>query len=210
VLVVRPASFFTGSSRRTEESPSAKAGHSHLPLLVSTQARRKILGIRQATDFGAAAVRLSASTEVWEGERLVAYQFVTRCANCAKEFGILWVMDPARRVSPKTVAKITCPLCGKRFYQDAKDLLPIGSQIENLVVGRPVRSVEVDYDCPHCNNRGILVTLLHTDLSWDELSSSKENVQTAVCDNDLCPGKGLLQKLGPSRVVLGSLNPVWM
>jgi DNA-directed RNA polymerase subunit RPC12/RpoP len=138
----------------------------------------------------------------------VAYQFVTRCANCAKEFGILWVMDSTRRADPKTVARITCPLCGKRFYQDAKDLLPIESQIQNLVVGRPVRSVEVDYDCPHCSNRGILVSLLHTDLSWDELSLSKEHVQTAVCDNDLCPQRGLLQTLKPSRVLLGSLNPV--
>jgi DNA-directed RNA polymerase subunit RPC12/RpoP len=138
----------------------------------------------------------------------MAYQFVTRCANCAKEFGILWVMDSTRRVGPKTIARITCPLCGKRFYQDAKDLLPIESQMQNLVIGRPVRSVEVDYDCPYCSNRGVLVSLLHTDLSWDELSLSKENVQTAVCDNDVCPQRGLLQTLKPSRVVLGSLNPV--
>ncbi len=136
----------------------------------------------------------------------MAYQFVSRCANCTKEFGILWVRDWTRRVGPKTVARITCPLCGKRFYQDAKDLLPIEPQIQDLVFGRPVRSVEVDYDCPYCSNRGILVSLLHTDLSWDELS--KERVQTAVCDNGLCPQKGLLQKLKPSRVVLGSLNPV--
>ncbi len=190
----------------TDESPSAKAGHSHLPLPISTQARRKILGIRQATASRAAAVRLLASTEVREGERLVAYQFVTRCANCAKQFGILWAMDPTRRVGPTTIAKITCPLCGKRFYQDAKDLLPIEAQIQNFVVGRPVRSVEVDYDCPYCSNRGILVSLLHTDLSWGELS--KEHVQTAVCDNGLCPQRGLLQKLKPSRVALGSLNPV--
>jgi DNA-directed RNA polymerase subunit RPC12/RpoP len=136
----------------------------------------------------------------------VAYQFVTKCANCAKQFGILWVMDPTRQAGPKTVARITCPLCRKRFNQDAKDLLEIGSQIENLVVGRPVRSVEVDYDCPYCGNRGILVSLLHTDLSWYELSD--EHVQTAVCDNALCPQRGLLQTLKPSRVVLGSLNPV--
>lgn len=134
----------------------------------------------------------------------MAYQFVTRCANCAKQFGILWVMDSTRRVDPKTVARITCPLCGKRFYQDAKGLLQIGSQ--KLVFGRPVRSVEVDYDCPYCRNRGILVSLLHTDLSWGELS--EENVQTAVCKNGRCPQKGLLQTLKPSRVVLGSLNPV--
>jgi hypothetical protein len=54
--------------------------------------------------------------------------------------------------------------------------------------------------------RRILVSLLHTDLSWDELS--KENVETAACDNGLCPQRGLLQKLKPSRVALGSLNPV--
>ncbi len=52
MLLVRPASCITGSSRKTEESPSAKAGRSHLPPPVSTQARRKILGIRQATVSG--------------------------------------------------------------------------------------------------------------------------------------------------------------
>ena len=114
-------------------------------------------------------------------------------------------MDSTRRVDPKTVARVTCPLCGKRFYQDAKELLPIESQIQNLFVGRPVRSVEVDYDCPGCGSRGILISLLHTDLSWGELS--KEHVQTAVCDNGLCPKRGLVQKLKPSRVILGSLNP---
>jgi DNA-directed RNA polymerase subunit RPC12/RpoP len=132
------------------------------------------------------------------------YQFVTNCAICAKQFGIIWVMD-LTRFGLQTVARITCPLCGKRFRQDAKDLLPVGSQIQNLVVGRPVRSVEVDYDCPNCRKRGILVSLLHTDLSWDELS--KENVEAAACDNGLCPQRGLLQKLKPSRVLLGSLNP---
>jgi DNA-directed RNA polymerase subunit RPC12/RpoP len=130
----------------------------------------------------------------------VAYQFVTKCANCAKQFGILWVMD-LTRAGLKTVARITCPLCGKRFQQDAKDLPPIGSQIQDLMVGHPVRSVEIDYDCPYCGKRGILVSLLHTDLSRDELS--KENVQAAVCENRHCPQKGLLQKLKPSRVVLG-------
>jgi DNA-directed RNA polymerase subunit RPC12/RpoP len=161
-----------------------------------------MLGIRQATVSGVAAARFLAS-----GKRvLVAYRFVTTCANCAKQFGVLWVMDSTRRTGPKTVAKITCPLCGKRFDQDPKDLLQIGSQLQNLVFGRPVRSVEVDYDCPHCSDRGILVSPLHTDLSWDELSN--EQVQTAVCNNDLCPQRGLLQELNPSRVVLGSLNPV--
>jgi DNA-directed RNA polymerase subunit RPC12/RpoP len=137
----------------------------------------------------------------------VAYQFVSRCANCAKQFGVIWVMDADRRVG-QTVARITCPLCGKRFDQGAKDLREVGAQMQFLVVGRPVRNVEVDYDCPYCGNRGILVSLLHTDLSWDELSLSEEHVQPAVCDNDLCPQTGLVQKLGPSRVVRGSLNPV--
>jgi DNA-directed RNA polymerase subunit RPC12/RpoP len=132
------------------------------------------------------------------------YQFLTCCAICAKPFGVLWVMDPIQ-VGTKNIARITCPHCGKRFSQDAKELRAIGSQIQNLVVGRSVRSVEVDYDCPHCSNRGILVSLLHTDLSWDELC--KENIETAVCDNGLCPQRGLIQKLKPSRVVLGSLNP---
>ena len=136
----------------------------------------------------------------------MAYQFVTTCANCAKQFGIFWVMDSTQRVDPKTVARITCPLCKKRFDQDAKDLRQIGSEMEYLVVGRPVRSVEVDYDCPYCSNRGILVSLLHTDLSWDELSWSEECVHTAFCDNGLCPQRGLLQTLKPSRVVLGALN----
>ncbi len=79
----------------------------------------------------------------------MAYQFVTSCANCAEQFGILWVMNSTRRADPKTVARITCPLCGKRFYLDAKDLLEIESQVQNLAFGRPVRSVEVDYDCPY-------------------------------------------------------------
>jgi len=135
----------------------------------------------------------------------MAYQFGTRCVNCGKQFGILWVMD-STRIGPKVVARITCPLCGKRFYQHAKDLLPIGFQMQNLKVGRAVRSVEVDYDCPCCSKRRILISLLHTDLSWDELSK-EEGVQTAVCDNGLCPQRGLPQKLKPTRVVLGSLNP---
>jgi len=136
----------------------------------------------------------------------VAYQFVTMCTNCSEQFGIVWVMDLTRLVGPKTVARITCPLCGTRFYQDAKNLLEIGSQMQSLAFGRPVRSVEVDYDCPSCSNRGIMVSLLHTDLSWGDLS--KEHEQNAVCGNGLCPQKGIIQNLKPSRVILGSLNPV--
>jgi DNA-directed RNA polymerase subunit RPC12/RpoP len=114
----------------------------------------------------------------------VPYQFVTKCVGCAKEFGILWVMD-SNRIGHNSVARTTCPLCGKRFNQLAKDLLPIASPIKSLVVCRPVRSVEIDYDCPYCGNRGILISLLHTDLSWDELSK-EEAVQTAACDSNLC------------------------
>jgi DNA-directed RNA polymerase subunit RPC12/RpoP len=143
--------------------------------------------------------------EVREEERPMAYQFVTRCHHCGKDFGILWVMHSIRGVDPNTVARITCPLCGTRFSQDAKELLQIGSQMQKLAFGRPVRSVEVDYDCPCCGKRGILISLLHTDLSWDELS--KEHGQTAICDNGLCRRRGLPQELKPSRVALGALNP---
>jgi DNA-directed RNA polymerase subunit RPC12/RpoP len=66
----------------------------------------------------------------------VAYRFVTTCAQCAKEFGILWVMDSTQRGGPKTVAKITCPLCGKRFDLDAKDVLEIASQKRDASHGR--------------------------------------------------------------------------
>jgi len=158
------------------------------------------------TVFGVVAVRLLASTEVREGEPLMAYQFVTNCVHCGKEFGILWVIDRTRQVGLKTVIRITCPLCETRFYRDAKDIREIGSQKQKLTFCRPVRSVEVDYDCPSCGRRGILISLLHTDLSWDELS--KENVQTAICDNGLCEQRGILQELKPRRVLLGSLNPV--
>ena len=139
----------------------------------------------------------------------MAYQFVTSCTHCAKQFGIIWMMGPTRQVGAATITRITCPLCGIRFYQDAKNLRHIGSEIQFLVVARPVRNVEVDYDCPSCGKTGILVSLLHTDLSWDELSLSNEHVQTAVCDNHLCPRRGLPQKLKPSRVVLGALNAVY-
>ena len=97
--------------------------------------------------------------EVREGERLMAYQFVTRCANCSKQFGVLWVMESIPSW-PKSGARITCPLCRKRFYQDAKDLLPVGCHTQNFVFGRPVRTVEIEYDCPCCGNPRILVSLL--------------------------------------------------
>jgi DNA-directed RNA polymerase subunit RPC12/RpoP len=138
----------------------------------------------------------------------VAHQFVSSCPNCGRQFAILWVMNSTQRVDPEMVARIACPLCGRRFCQNAKGLPQIGSQMQNLLPGRPVRSVEVAYDCSHCSNRGILVSLPHTDLSWDEMSLSKEHVRTAVCDRELCSQRGLLQKLKPSRVPLGSLNPV--
>jgi len=198
VLVTRPA------YRAPLVGPSEKAGRSHLPL--PTQERRKIPRHQTSNRFWGCCRSISSVNGSPGRECLVAYRFVTTCANCSKQFGVLWVMDLTRRVAPETVARITCPLCGNRFDQDAKDLLQIGSQIQYLVVGRPVRDVEVDYDCPHCSNRGISVSLLHTDLSWEELS--EEHMQTAVCDNDLCPQRGLVQKLKPSRVVRGALNPI--
>ena len=121
----------------------------------------------------------------------MAYQFVTRCANCAKEFGITWVMD-STRVGAESLARITCPHCKQRFSQHAKDLLPIGPQILNLKVSRPVRSVEVSFDCPHCHEPGILESLLHTDLSWDELVN--EHVRTTVCNNGLSPQRGVTSR----------------
>ena len=131
----------------------------------------------------------------------MGYQFVTSCAICTKRFGVLWVMNPIQ-VGMKNVATITCPLCGSRFSQDAKELVPVGSEIHNLVVGRPVRSVEIDYECPLVAR--ICIAFAH-DLSWNELSI--QNVQSGVCDNRFCPKRGLHQELKPSRVLLGSLNP---
>ena len=203
MLVVRPASCITGSSRKTEESPQPRLA---IPTYLFRFRLKQGGNPRHQTSdrFWGCCRSTSSVNGSPGGDCLVAYQFVTRCANCAKQFGILWAIDSTRRVG-QTVARITCPLCGKRFYQDAKDLLQIGSQMQSLIFGRPVRSVEVDYDCPCCN-RGILVSLLHTDLSWGELSN--EHVQTAVCNNGFCPQRGLLQTLKPSRVVLGALNPV--
>jgi hypothetical protein len=66
----------------------------------------------------------------------------------------------------------------------------------------PVRSVEVSYDCPYCSNRGIVLSLLHTDLSWS--GDSLKNVWRLLsCDNGPCPRRGLLQKLKPGRLAVG-------
>lgn len=152
------------------------------------------------------AVGHLGSTGVPEGERFMAYQFVARCVDCAKEFGILWVID-WNRVGPQTVVTITCPHCGTKFNEHAQDLLAVGPQIQKLAIGRPVRSVEVSFDCSYCHKPGIFVSLLHTDVSWDELSKEEEYVQIAACDNGVCQQRGVLQRLKPARVVLGSLNP---
>jgi predicted RNA-binding Zn-ribbon protein involved in translation (DUF1610 family) len=50
----------------------------------------------------------------------VAHRFVSSCPNCGKQFAILWVMNSTRRVDPETVARLACPLCGKRFCQMPK------------------------------------------------------------------------------------------
>jgi hypothetical protein len=106
--------------------------------LIFDSGKAENLDIDKRPLLGAAAVRLLASTEVREGQRFMAHQFVTRCVNCAKEFGILWVMD-LTRIGPRIVARITCPLCEKRFYQHAEDLIPVGPQNRNLKAGRAVR-----------------------------------------------------------------------
>lgn len=133
------------------------------------------------------------------------YEFVTTCVECGQKFIVVWVMDPLR-VGPESIARITCPVCGQRFYQKAGDLSP-SAPGQNLLTGRPVRSVEAIYDCPHCGKRSIFVLLVHTDLTWAELS--KETVQRAVCNNAGCSQRGLVQELKPARVQLGTLSSAW-
>ena len=108
------------------------------------------------------------------------------------------------RVDPETVAKITCPACGERFNQKFSDLIPLKVRGLHLLSGRPVRTVELIYDCPSCGMGGISMTIVHTDLSWEELA--KETIQTAVCNNAICPQRGLQQKVKPGRTRLGTLN----
>jgi hypothetical protein len=134
----------------------------------------------------------------------VEYEFVTTCARCGKDFKLLWVMDQIR-IGPKSVARISCPACEERFYQKVSDLIPLKGRGLDLLTGRPVRTVELVYDCPSCCMRGISITLVHTDLSWDELAD--ETIHTTVCNNTICAQRGLLQKVKPGRTRLGTLNP---
>ena len=96
------------------------------------------------------------------------HEFVITCAKCGKDFTILWVKDQIR-VGPKSVARISCPACGKRFYKMVSDLIPFKAQRQALLIGRPVRTVELIYDCPTCGMREIYMILVHTDLSWVDL-----------------------------------------
>ena len=139
-------------------------------------------------------------------ECFVAYEFITACANCGKDFMIFWVMDLIR-VGPESVARITCPACGERSFQKVSDLIPFKGRKMGLLKGRPVRSVELIYDCPSCGMRPISMTMVHTDLSWDDLA--RETIHSAICNNTICPQKGLQQKLKPGRTRLGALNPSW-
>jgi DNA-directed RNA polymerase subunit RPC12/RpoP len=136
----------------------------------------------------------------------VDYEFVTACVKCGKDFTIFWVIDQIR-VSPKSVARISCPTCGERFFQKVSDLIPFKYRRVGLVRGRPVRTVELIYDCPSCGMRGISMTQVHTDLSWDDLA--RETIQPAICNNIACPQRGLQQKVKPVRTRLGALNPSW-
>jgi hypothetical protein len=143
-------------------------------------------------------------TKVSEKDSAVDYQFVTKCPKCSKGFAFIWVMDPIR-VGPGSVARIKCPTCSEKFYRTVKDLLPYTARGQLLVAGRPVRSVEIAYDCSFCGNHEISVSILHTDLSWEELS--EETGLEAVCNKALCPQRGLPQVPRPARVRVGALVP---
>ena len=134
------------------------------------------------------------------------YEFVTACMKCGKDFMIFWVLDRIR-VGPESVARLSCPVCGERFFQKVSDLIPFKDRRVSLPTGRPVRTVELIYDCPSCGMRGITMTLVHTDLSWDDLA--RETIHPGICNNTICPQKGLQQKLKPGRTRLGALNPSW-
>ena len=135
------------------------------------------------------------------------YKFLTCCPKCDNEFAVFWVVDPIR-VGLDTVANIGCPYCGQTFWQRKGDLLAFNARGKHLLSGRPVRSVELIYDCPYCGKHGISISLVHTDLSWEGLSKEKENVRAAFCDNALCPKSGVRQQLQPARI-LGALNASW-
>jgi hypothetical protein len=137
-------------------------------------------------------------------ECFVDHEFLTTCAVCGKDFTILWVMDPIR-VGAKSVARITCPACGERFHQKVSDLISFKGRGQTFLIGRPVRTVELIYDCPSCGMRGISMSLVHTDLSWEDLA--KETNEIAVCDNTICSKKGLQQHLKPARTRLQTPNP---
>ncbi|MCU1342631.1 MAG: hypothetical protein JWN92_2054 [Candidatus Acidoferrum typicum] len=51
------------------------------------------------------------------------------------------------------------------------------------------------------------MTLVHTDLSWEDLI--QETIETAVCNNIICPKKGLEQRVKPARTRLAALNASW-
>ena len=134
------------------------------------------------------------------------YEFVTACVKCGKDFTILWVIDQIR-VGPKSVARISCPACGERFFQRVGDLIPFKGQRLGLPTGRPVRTVELSYDCPSCGMSGISITQVHTDLSWEDLAM--ESIHPAICNNAICPQRGVQQKVKPMRTRLGAVNPNW-
>ena len=132
------------------------------------------------------------------------YEFVIACMKCGKESMIFCVLDRIR-VGPKSVARLSCPACGERFFQRVSDLTPFKGRRIGLLMGRPVRTVEIVYDCTTCGMRGIYMNLVHTDLAWDDLA--KETIHPVICKNTICPQKGLQQRLKPVRTRLGALNP---
>lgn len=200
--------FLTRGSRRTEES-SFSQGWSFPP--TSSESRPRQGGKSRAADKcppGAVPGRptLLAGTEVRKGECPVDYRFITTCGKCGREFVVFWVMNRSL-VGPESVANMTCPVCGRRVNQSARELLPYEARGGGLFGGRPVRTVELAYDCPYCGKKGIFESLMHTDLPWEDLS--KEADQFAVCNSAPCPQRGLPQKLKPTRIQSGALNPSW-
>ena len=145
-------------------------------------------------------------TELRNEGGFVDLEFVANCATCGRNFTILWAMDRLR-VGPGSVAKITCPACKVRFYQKFSDLVPFKARGIGFLTGRHVRTMELIYDCPSCGMRGISLTLVHTDMSLEDLA--KERIETAICNNANCVRRGSEQKFTLGVTRLGLLDSAW-
>jgi len=90
-------------------------------------------------------------------------------------------------------------------FPDLWGKIPFKARGVEVLTGRPVRTVELVYDCPTCGMHGISMTRGHTDLSWEDLVD--ETVYATVCSNAFCSKRGLEQQVKPARTRLGTLNP---